>query len=206
FGNQGVNTTSAAQTVTLTNNTGAAVTVSQINTSGDFSQSNPCIGLLANGGSCNIAVKFTPTATGLWSGGLTVSASVATSPASVALSGTGVGSLTLSPASVNFGNQGVNTTSAAQTVTLTNNTGAAVTVSQINTSGDFSQSNPCIGLLANGGSCNIAVKFTPTATGLWRGGLTVSASMATSPASVALSGTGVGRLTLSPASVYFGNQ
>jgi hypothetical protein len=80
-------------------------------------------------------VWFSPIATGARTGTLTVSASVATVPASVALSGTGTspGNLTLSPSSLTFGNQAVGTNSATQTVVLANGTGAAVTINAINT-------------------------------------------------------------------------
>jgi hypothetical protein len=92
-------------------------------------------GTLAAGASCNITVWFSPIATGARTGTLTVSASVATVPASVALSGTGTspGNLTLSPSSLTFGNQAVGTNSATQTVVLANGTGAAVTINAINT-------------------------------------------------------------------------
>lgn len=65
-------------------------------------------GTLAAGASCNITVWFSPIATGARTGTLTVSASVATVPASVALSGTGTspGNLTLSPSSLTFGKSG----------------------------------------------------------------------------------------------------
>ena len=49
----------------------------------------------------------------------------------------------LSPSSLAFGNQSVGTTSAAQTVTLSNTGNAALAITGIATSANFSQTNNC---------------------------------------------------------------
>ena len=51
--------------------------------------------------------------------------------------------ISVSPANLDFANQDVGTTSAAQTVTLTNTGNATLTISSITASGDFSQTNTC---------------------------------------------------------------
>src|SRR4030095_12516355 len=73
--------------------------------------------------------------------------------------------VTLSPASLNFGNQSVGSTSAPQTVTVTNSGSPALTINNISTTGDFAQSNACGNSLGANASCTVAVSFTPTASG-----------------------------------------
>src|SRR5207302_182936 len=80
--------------------------------------------------------------------------------------------VSLSPTSLTFSSQVVGSTSAAQTVTLTNSGNAALTISSIGlsgtNSGDFAQTNTCpssSSTLAAGASCTISVTFTPSATG-----------------------------------------
>ena len=211
FGNQQVNTTSAAQPVTLTNNGSASLTISSIalggTNSGDFApQSNDCPSspsTLAVGASCTIRVTFTPTTTGSRRASLTFIDNAPGSPQSVALSGSGTTAsapaVLLSPTSLSFGNQQVNTTRAAQPVTLTNSGNAALTINSIGlsgtNSGDFApQSNDCpssSSTLAAGASCTIRVTFSPTATGSRSASLTFTDNASGSPQSVALSGTGV---------------
>jgi hypothetical protein len=214
FGSVTVGSTSAAQTVTVTNSGTVAATVSSVSVTGAFSQTNTCGTSIAAGGSCTVTAKFAPTATGSASGTLTV-ASNATNPSlTVALTGTGAaaGTATLaaSPTSLAFGNQTVNTTSAASTTTITNSGTVAATISSVSVTGAFSQTNTCGTSLAAGATCTVSVKFAPTATGSASGTLTV-ASNATNPSlTVALTGTGVAAgtatLTASPTSVAFGNQ
>src|SRR5205085_481666 len=72
--------------------------------------------------------------------------------------GTG-GTVTLSPSSLNFGNQTVGTTSASQAVTLTNNQSVSLSITSITTSGDYAQTNTCGTSLAANSSCTINVTF-----------------------------------------------
>jgi hypothetical protein len=84
----------------------------------------------------------------------------------------------------------VGTTSTAKTVTMTNNGSTALTISGISTSGDFTQINACGTSLAAGTSCQIQVRFHPTATGTRTGKLSVSDNGGGSPQTVTLTGTG----------------
>jgi DNA-binding beta-propeller fold protein YncE len=73
-----------------------------------------------------------------------------------------------SPTSVVFGNQTVGTTSAPQTVTLTNNGSAAEPIeTPINgyNGSDFAEASDCPSELGAGASCTISITFTPTARG-----------------------------------------
>ena len=103
--------------------------------------------------------------------------------------------VSLSPTSLSFGNHQVNTTSAAQTVTLKNSGNAALTIKGIGlsgpNSGDFHQQNTCPNPLEAGASCTISVTFTPTAEGTRSASLAIADNASGSPQSVTLSGTGV---------------
>ena len=97
--------------------------------------------------------------------------------------------LALSASSVTFTAQQLNTTSVARSFNISNNGNAALTISGIAASGDFSQTNNCATLNA-GASCTVNVKFTPTATGTRSGSVTITDTAPGSPHSVSLSGTG----------------
>ena len=194
FGNQNVGTTSTSQALTLTNSqstslTGISVAITGTN-AGDFAETDNCGTTVAANSSCTINVTFTPTATGARTGTVTVTDSAGTQTAS--LSGTGVGSVTLTPSTVNFGNQGVGTTSGAQPVTLFNGNGTALTGISVGltgtNAGDFAQSNNCGTTVAANSSCTINVTFTPTVAGSRAATLTVTDSAGTQSSS--LTGTG----------------
>jgi hypothetical protein len=196
FGNQVLNTTSTAKTVTLTNTGTGALTITSIAASGDFAVSNnPCGAGLAAGANCIISVTFTPTVLGARAGTLTIMDNAGGSPHTVPLTGTGIGApaVGLVPANLAFGNQAQNTTSAAKTVTLTNTGTAVLTITSIAASGDFAVSNnPCGASLAAGANCIISVTFTPTALGARAGNLTITDNAVGSPHTVPLTGTGTG--------------
>jgi len=105
------------------------------------------------------------------------------------------GALTASPASLSFGDVNSGSTSAAQTVTVTNTGASAAAVSSVAVTGAFSQTNNCGSSIAANGSCTVTVKFAPTSGGALTGNLTVASSAPESPLTVALSGTGVSSTT-----------
>ncbi|WP_433615957.1 choice-of-anchor D domain-containing protein [Dactylosporangium sp. CA-139114] len=193
FGSVVTGSTSAAQTVTVTNSGSGAAPVGTIAVSGDFAQTNTCGSSIAAGASCTVSVTFKPTVAGARTGTLTVTASGITN--TVPLSGTGVAPgpiVNANPGSLSFGGTVVGTSSATQTVTLNNSGTTAASVSGIATSGDFSQTNTCGNSIAVGASCTVTVKFTPTASGSRSGSLTVTSNANNSPATVGLSGSGIG--------------
>jgi hypothetical protein len=98
--------------------------------------------------------------------------------------------VSLSPVSLVFSSQTVNTASTAQTVTLTNTGSANLTINSTAITGDFGQTNNCGTSLAGGKSCTFSVIFTPTATGTRTGALTISDNASGSPQSVSLTGAG----------------
>ncbi len=110
------------------------------------------------------------------------------------------GSVTVSPSSLTFGSEAVNTTSAPQTVTLANGTGSAISVSTPAITTNFIiASNTCGTSLAANSQCTIGVEFQPGTTGTLNGTLTITDSPdAGSPHSVTLSGAGVSATTCTP--------
>ena len=213
FGNQALGT-AAAQTVTLTNTFSSKVLLNSISVvpSSDFAISgNTCGSSLEADLKCAITVTFAPQTTGLRSAVLSV---VHTDPGatqaatiSVNLSGTGTnsGALTASTTSISFGNQAVGTTSAAQTVTLSNTFASPVALGSagISPGTDFSiASNTCGNTLGTNQSCAITLAFTPTATAVRSAMLSIThtdpGATQAATLSVSLSGTGTGGLTFIP--------
>ena len=209
FSSQGVGTTSAAQTVTLTNNGSVTLAITSITASTNFGQTNNCGTSLVSGAACTINTTFTPTTTGTLTGTISVVDNVVGSPQTVSLTGTGSGAatITLTPSSLTFASQGIDTTSVKQTVTLKNTGSGPLTVTSITTTGSYSQTNTCGTSVAAGASCAISVLFTPTVVGTNAGTVVITDSAANSPQSATLTGTGsTTTVTFAPTSLNFGNQ
>ncbi len=207
FGNQSVGATSSAQTVTVTNTGSNAMTISGVTASGDFAQTSQCSSLPASQ-SCTISVTFTPTVAGSRSGGLTINDDAQGNPHAVILGGTGIASAaSFSPSSLVFASQSVGSTSAPQSIALTNTGNGLLTVTNIQATGDFAQSNNCGALAASVGTCSVQVTFTPTSTGSRTGSIIVTDSAPNSPQTLALSGTaGAPANTLSVTALAFAEQ
>lgn len=90
--------------ITITNNgidlnlAVSSITVSGTNAA-DFKETNNCTTVAPGGGTCTVTITFTPSAAGARSATLTVNDNAANSPQTVALSGTGVVGLDISPTS-----------------------------------------------------------------------------------------------------------
>jgi sugar lactone lactonase YvrE len=208
YGNQNVGTSSAPQTLTLTNIGGAPLEFSSITTSGDFSETNTCNGNLPGGSSCAFSVDFTPTATGMRNGSLNLNDNSVNGPSAAVLTGTGTAPVAaVTPSNLTFASQQVNTTSAALTVDLSNTGTGPLTINNFATSAGFAQTNNCGSSVAPGFACTISVTFTPTVSGAVTGDLAVSDNAGTQ--TVSLSGTGSStapNVTVSPAGVTFPAQ
>jgi hypothetical protein len=94
----------------------------------------------------------------------------------------------LGPARLTFASQSVGTASSPQVVRVTDSGSAALSITSIAASGDFTQTNNCGSSLTAGASCTISVIFTPAATGPRTGELTITDDAAGSPHQVSLSG------------------
>lgn len=195
FGTVLVGSNKTASAVTLTNKMNVALTGITVVASGTgYSQTNTCGTSIAAGGTCTITATFTPTAAGLVNGAITITDSANNSPQTITLSGTGELPVTVAPGSLNFGTVKVGTTSAAKTVTVTNNQKTALTITSVGFNGpdasDYAETNTCGSSLAAGAKCTVSVTFTPKATGSRPANLLVADSATTSPQKVKIAGTG----------------
>jgi len=210
FAAQAVATASAAQTILVTNSGNAPLTVAQIVTSGDFSETDTCVGaVVAAGATCAVQVKFLPSATGTRTGVLTVYGNVSGGQATAALSGVGApaAAIVLSPVSLTYLATNVGAVSAAQNVTISNTGGVTATLQTPAVTGDFTiAANTCGATLGAGSGCTVSIAFAPTASGTRAGTFSIVDSVGTQTA--ALSGVGVLPATdgLAPLSLSFGPQ
>jgi hypothetical protein len=214
FGSQTINTTSATQTVTITNGGQQNLVLSNIAFAGtnaaDFLRPAPapagaCTNTtsLVTNASCTVAVTFRPGAgaNGTRSGILRFTDNnngVAASTQDVALTGTAISPQPLAgitPTTLTFAARNTATTSAAQTITLSNTGNAVLNIGGIATTGDFARSGgTCATTVAAGASCSIGVTFTPTAAGARAGTLVItdnSGNVTGSTQTATLSGTGI---------------
>ena len=217
FGPVGIGGSSAPQTLTL-HNTGTAavggisviVTSSPNGTSGSVftrpagAAGGTCGASLPAGGTCTINVVFSPTALGAYTGLATIAAantSVSGSPVQLAGTGsTAALSATVTPNPLAFANQLQGTTSAAQTLTVTNTGNTSLAGGTFTFGGGTPQpfSRPagaaggtCVATLGVGASCTINVVFAPTTSAPFARTLTVAYTGATvTPTPVNLTGTG----------------
>ncbi|MFZ0882213.1 MAG: choice-of-anchor D domain-containing protein [Candidatus Acidiferrales bacterium] len=213
FGTQLIGTPTAAQFVTLTNNTSSSVTLTLPPTfvganASDFTATGTggtCGASLAAGASCTVGVTFTPSSAGARSVTMKIvdSLDTATHPIQVALIGTGsatISAITFSPANLTFAGQLLTTTSAGQTLTISNpSTVNALTITAITVSTDYTiASNSCgavpitIAASPAGTSCMLSITFNPSATsapGADNGTIMFTDNANGSPQSFALSGT-----------------
>lgn len=200
FGSENLGSSRAAQTVTVSN-TGTASTKLSVSLGGanaaDFPLTSTCGQNLAAGATCKLTVTFTPLATGALSATLSVSGKT------VSLSGTGVSTGTLaaklSTTSLSFGNVSQGVTSASQTVTLTNTGTGALSIASMSIGGanarNFGGTTTCPTILGAGANCTISIYFRPAQTGALSATLSISDNAATSPQTVALTGTGTVAVT-----------
>lgn len=194
FGNVQQGTSSASQPVVVQNTGVSGLGIVSIVTSSQYSNSTNCPATLGAGLSCTINVTFSPTSIGSIPGTLTLTDNAASSPQVVTLTGTGtsgVPTVSLTPASLSFGSIIQGSSSSSQPATLQNTGGAALTISAISATAQYTQTNNCPASLAPTTSCTINVTFSPTSLGVVNGTLSVTDNAAGSPQTVALTGTGI---------------
>jgi hypothetical protein len=164
--------------------------------SGDFIESHTCpVGAsLAAGANCSISVRFAPTATGTRSAAVALTSNAAGSPA-VDLKGSGIVQSTavaqLAPTQVVFASTRLGRTSDERTVRIRNSGTTPLVVSSVNVTGDFTQQSDCVKTLSPGASCEVKVRFKPTALGTRTGELSIGSNATGSPQAVKLSGLAV---------------
>ena len=200
FPNTVTGATSVAQTVAVKNPGSVAVTVDSVSITGtdptSFVELDGCGGSLAAGASCTVFVAFKPAAAAALKATLSVADSATGSPQTVTLSGTGTATplVTLSTHSLTFASTAVGTTSAAQSVTLTNAGTSALNIAGISLTGvdptSFTQLSTCGATLAPAANCAISIALKPTKTGGLTATLSIADNGSGSPQSVTLNGTG----------------
>ena len=223
LGNVVVGQTSAIETVTLKNNQTTSVTISSVavtaGTPYAISSTSTCLNpTLAAGASCTIGLTLSPTTTGAQPASeLTISTNAPNSPLTVTLTGKGIAPAQILPTGLSFGNEIVGITSAAKTITLTNNESSVLTITEAIFNGPFVLDTSAVttcpitggtvsGTLAANSSCVIGIDFKPTAPGYINSGqITVIDNATDSPQIATLAGTGTLSVSFSPSSVGFGN-
>jgi hypothetical protein len=194
FNGQPVGTTSAPQVVTLTNDGSAAMTIAGIQTIGVFAHTTNCGGSLAAGANCTVSVTFNPTAPGMNSGVLMIADNAPGNPHTVDLIGNAVAGpapvAALTPASLSFAPQPVNTVGPGQTLTLANTGNATLNVTYYR-SGDFTvRASTCGPRIAAGASCTTQIASLPKAVGPTTGTFSITDNAPGSPQTATFSGSG----------------
>jgi len=194
FGVRLIGTQSQSQSVKLTNSGSSPLSISSLRVSGPFKASNTCGDQLGTGASCAISATYEPSRAGRQRGGITMVDSASSKPQFIELLGFGT-YIVASPTSLNFGSQRVGTKSAAQVVTVTNESGVSIIYNSVTVSGaesiDFAETNNCTGVsIPPGGTCQVNVKFTPREKGARTATLSIKPQGTAAPGPVALDGTG----------------
>jgi len=207
FGNEPLQLPSSPPvTVTLTNEGSAALSITSINASGDFQQTNTCgTSVAGGGGTCTIQVVFDPTSVGLQTDQITITDNAGTQ--GITVTGNGIltgGALLFTPAKLTFSAQTVGTTSQTQTALLINNGNQAVTITNIAATAGFAETNNCgpnfptiPATLNVGQSCTVGVSFTPNNTGSVTGTITVTSNAVKTATGLSVTGTGSPLFSLS---------
>src|SRR5215470_596287 len=113
-------TSSASQALTITNTGGATLYITNIAANYPFEiMTSTCVNL-TSGASCVVNLSYTPQTSSTVTGAFTITDNASGSPQSVPLTGTTPAAVSFSPSSLTFSGQTIGTTSAAQSVTLTN--------------------------------------------------------------------------------------
>lgn len=214
------NSTSTASR-TLSNNGQLAVSLSSLSVSGTgFSQdaSSTCGASLNAGASCDLVVRFAPTAEAGYPGTVSISHNGTNvgSPTGFSLNGTGTSAPVLNTsAALGFGDVVINTQST-QNITLSNTGVGTLNISGVATGGADAASfarngGTCGSTLAEGANCTIGVRFSPTATRAYSATLNITSDASNgSPRSITLTGTGIPVpapvVSLSASAVNFGTQ
>jgi hypothetical protein len=210
YSNQQVGTVSAPVTVTVTNAGTASLTVSGIVTTGDFSETNNCIGTaIAPNAICAVQITFLPTATGQRVGVLTIYGNVAGGQATASLSGTGTpaAAIVLTPSALTFPATSIGATSVAQSITVGNTGGTLTSLQTPVVTGDFTLAgNTCTSALGPSSSCTLSIAFAPTASGTRTGTLTMQDGAGTQVGALTGIGTNPPTDTLAPATLNFAAQ
>jgi|GEM_PF-4057485 len=213
FGQVAIGSTSPPKTVTLSTNPSVQTVYqfSATSSSGVFKVSP-----VSPSGS--VQISFAPAAAGAARGTISITATDPQNSScpltrTIAVTGAGISlNLSLSPSSLNFGSVSTGTTSAPQSVTLTNGSTLAFTGTVSSSNGLFAVSPASFSVNA-GGTQSFNATFAPTSVGPQSGTVTFtltstgSASPVTATLTLAVSGQGQlpVSITVTPSTIDFGN-
>ncbi len=213
FPPQQVQTTGSPQSILVTNTGRLNLNVPSITVSGDFSETDTCVGQsIAPSGTCSIQVSFNPTQTGAEQGTLTLYANVTGGQLTVPLSGTGLApaDIILTPPALTFAGTLVGTLPTildSQTINIANTGGEPVTLNSETVSGEFAvTANTCGSTLPVNTSCTVSIDIAPTTAGPLTGVLTITDSLGTQTAQLSGTGEAAATDTLSPTALTFSAQ
>ncbi len=206
FGSEIVGGVSAAQAVTLSNQSSVPLVMSTTTVTGEFAiASDACSNMTVSaGGKCIVMVTFNPIGAGAQSGALSFSDNAPPNienPQKVSLTGEGStstpaptaappgqsASSSISPPNLNFAAVAVGTTSPPMTAKITSTSPtvplsiSSVTITSNGGAGvasQFSETDSCTGSLGNGQSCTVSVTFTPANTGAQQASLVFNDNVA----------------------------
>ena len=234
FGKQLAGTTSAPQSVTLTNTTSEPLFIDSIQESvpntamfPPASGAGACVAQASGmqaGAACEVSVTFAPASAGAFQAEVDIEYHIqglSEQKQVIPLSGTGLAPApvaTLQPGTLNFGTVAVEAAAQAQVVTLTNRGSAALNLTSIAITGanaaDFGivalGSAPCpvSGSLAINVACTLGVQFAPLTAGVKSAALSFADNAEGSPQTVGLVGTAQSppAIQIAPMSLMFASQ
>jgi hypothetical protein len=196
FGLVAVGSTSAPQTVTVSNPGTLPLTITNITSSNpQFAvTSAPLPITVPAGGNTTVDVTFSPTSLGAQSGNIVFTHNAPGSPTSLPVSGTGASAgptFAVSPSSLNFGSVGVGTP-VSLTLTVSNNgLTNPLNITNVSSSLPVFTVSPTTATVAPGGSQNFTVTFTPSSGGTFNGNITFTHNAPSSPDVVPVTGNGI---------------
>lgn len=196
FGPVAVGSSSAAQTVTVSNSGTGTLNITNItsdNTQFTFTSAALPISLTA-GASTTVDVVFSPTALGNQSGNIVFTHDAPGSPTSLPVQGVGADAgptFAVSPASVNFGNVSVGNTVTANVTVSNNGLSNSLVISSVAAAPGVFSVSPTSATIPPLGNQVFTVSFTPNAGATFNGTLTFNHNAPSSPDVVNLTGNGV---------------
>ena len=208
FGTLPINTSSVAQSFTVTT-TGGNLNVDAISMTGTDAtqfaiQNDSCTGkiIAPETGSCTFDVKFAPSSVGAKAANVAIVDNDSNTSKLIAVNGTGtsqIPAISFSPTSLSFSNVLSGTLSSPQTINVSNNSANFVTISSVSLSGtDANQfsipaaTDYCTGeTVAASGNCSFQVIFAPTSGGEKTANVNLTALYYSSPATLPLYGSAV---------------
>ena len=193
--------TETTRVLTLSNQGNSDLTVTSVSYpdgfSGDWDQ-----GVISAGSSQEVNVTFSPTATIDYSGTIEVTSDASTGDNTIAVSGTGVGSVLTLAGDLSFDEVAINTT-ATLVMVLSNEGNSDLSVTSVSYpegfSGDWDQ-----GVISAGNSQEVNVTFSPTAAIDYIGAIEVTSDATTGDNTIAVSGTGAGSVLTLTEELSFG--